>query len=272
MKKTLLIVIAQLLLTASVAAALTEDQALTVLRQALPQAPEGWIVVDETRTDPSGSARVPGKGLCRLLYSLGYRRVAGMREERKRFDTAYTESSRRNREATRPQIDELIRQQTATSLALRKAVRRRDAAEEKRFNAELEANGVRMRSLHEETDRRIAQDMAPFLIRDAEAGVAIVLNEEAAELPPGETVTVAGAAFAVYRPGRTTGAAVWKEGELVVLYGDWRPQGSGLIRARIPTGTDRQVWSVKITITGAQARAEQFLEKLDLKAVLSLMQ
>ncbi len=264
MNKTCLI-IAQLLLGVSLAFAVSDEEALSVLKRAVPPAPGGWTASVRDRTDSAA-------GLRKIRYAVTYTRVAGLREDQKRLDAAYAESSQRNREAVKPQIDELIRKQTEASLALRKAVRRRNAAEEKRLNEELEENGARMHALHEETDRKVAGDVAPFLVRDAEAGISIGLNEETAQLPGGGTVNVKGAAFALYRPGAASGATGWKEGELLVLYGEWRALGNSVFRVLAPDGADRRIWSVRIVITGEQARAEQLLRQMDLKALLSLME
>lgn len=269
MKKALILIFAHLLLNTAPVSAASEEQALAVIKSALPHAPAGWVVAGEQ----SGQGHVQSRtGVRGVEYTRSYRRVEKIGEDRKQLDAVVAESSRRNREAAKPQIDELIRQQTVTSLALRKAVRRRNAAEEKRLNEELEKNGARMRALHEEADGRVARDVAPYLLRDAEASISIALDQDAAELSQGESLPVTDAAFALYRPGSAAGVTGWREGVLLVLYGDWRSRGSGVFQAQVPPGRGLPVSTVRITITGDLVRAQQLLKQLDLKAVLSLMQ
>jgi hypothetical protein len=132
-------------------------QVLTRIKAALPAAPPGWIVGDETKIDEAPAAGSDQKPCLQTRYRIRYRRVAGVREEQRKLDEAYGESARRNQEAAKPQIEELIRQQTAVSLALKKATRHRNEAEQKRLNNELDENGRKMSALHEEMDRSISR-------------------------------------------------------------------------------------------------------------------
>ena len=268
MKKIFSLIFVQLCCWSVVFAGLNE-QALSVIKNAMPSAPQGWTVAVETGTDPA--VLQISAGAHRFGYSISYKRVAGVREGRKQLDRIYGESARRNREAVKPRIDELIRQQTETSLALRKAVRRRNVAEERRLNEDLEANGNRMRELHQDLDRQVAQDVQPYLLRDADAAVTVALNEEAAALPQAEPIAVKGAAFALYRQGAPSGATGWKQGELLVLYGEWRSLGNNVFSAQVLAGSDQKARTIRITIAGEQARAQQLLNQIDLEAVLSLM-
>jgi hypothetical protein len=271
MKKILTLLFVPLLCW-SAGVAGSEEQALAKIKSAMPPAPEGWVVAGETRTDPVAVSATSGNGNHRYRYAIEYKRIAHIREGRKQLDEAYAESSRRHRDAVKPRIEELIRQQTEASLALRKATRRRNAAAERRLNEELEANGTRMRALHEEVERSIARDVQPYLLRDTEAAVSIAVNEESAELPQGENCFVKDAAFALCRQGGPSGTAAWKAGEMLILYGDWSSQGDNIFSAPAQSHQDGKAGTIKITITGEQPRAEQLLSRMDLKAILSLMQ
>jgi hypothetical protein len=269
MKKIFTLILVQLFCWSALAG--SAEQALAVIKNAMPPAPEGWVVAGETRTDPAAVPAGPGN-THRFRYAVQYKRIARIREDRELLDAAYAESSRRHRDAAKPRIDELIRQQTETSLALRKATRRRNAAAERRLNEELEANGSRMRALHDDLDASIARDVQPYLLRDTEAAISIAVNEEAAELPEGERYLTTDAAFALYRRGEPSGTAGWKEGELLILYGDWQSMTDTVFSAQMPAAGDGKAGTIKITITGEQVRAEQLLSQIDLKAILSLMQ
>ena len=271
MKKILTLILVPLLCW-SAALAGSEEQTLTVIKSAMPPAPDGWAVAGEARTDPSAVPVSSGNGAPRYRYTIQYKRIAKVQEGRKLLDQAYAESSRRHREAAKPRIDELIRQQTATSIALRKATRRRNAAAERHLNEELEANGSKMRALHEEVEQAIARDVQPFVLRDTEAAISIAVNEEAAEFPQGEKYIVKDAAFALYRQGGPSGTAGWRAGEMLILYGDWSSRKDNVFSASLPALVGRKAGTIKITISGEQARAEQLLNQMDLKAVLSLMQ
>ncbi len=247
--------------------------AMTAIKKALPPAPPGWVVAGEMKTDTAMLEKaVGGMRFLRFSCFISYKRVEGLREERKRLDDAYRESSSGHEEAVKPLIEELLKKQTRTSLKLRKATRRRNRPEVQRLNDELDENGKTMRALHEETDRKIAQDMENYLIKDSEASIRVSLNDNGAELQHGEPVSVRGAAFALRREGERAGATAWKEGRTLILYGDWQQERENTFRAK---GEQQpfapKAKTVKILITGEKKRVEQLLKKMDVKAILSLM-
>jgi hypothetical protein len=247
--------------------------AMMIVKKALPPAPAGWVTTAETRieTAPPGRGGDAVRSL-RFSYVITYRRVEGLAEEEKRLDDVYRESSMRHEEEAKPQIEELLKKQTETSLKLRKAARRRNQAEVRRLNDELDENGKTMRALHEETDGKIALDVDRYLIKDAEASIRVSLNDSRAELLPGEPVSVRGAAFALRREGGPAGATIWKEGQTLVLYGDWQLERENTFRIK----GEQPLFSAKaktvcILITAEKKRAEQLFKKMDVKAILSLM-
>ena len=247
--------------------------AVTLIKKALPPAPPGWVVAGEMKLDPAPPERTMDKmRSLRFSCSISYKRVEGLQEERKRLDDAYRESSSRHEEAVKPLIEELLKKQTAASLKLRKATRRRNQPEVQRLNDELDENGKTMRALHEETDRNIAQDMESYLIKDAEASVRVSLNDNEAELLNGEPISVRGAAFALRREGGRTGATDWNEGQTLILYGNWQQERENAFRAE---GEQQpfapKAKTVKILITADKKRAEQLIKKMDVKPILSLM-
>ena len=247
--------------------------AMTAVKKALPPAPPGWVVDGEMKFDAAPLEKaVDGMRSLRFSCFISYKRVEGLQEERKRLDDAYRESSRRHEEAAKPLIEELLKKQTETSLKLRKATRRKNQLEVQRLNDELDENGKTMRALHEETDREIARDMENYLIKDSEASIHVSLNDNGAELLHGEPISVRGAAFALRREGERTGATVWREGQTLILYGDWQQERENEFRAKgeqqpfAPKAT-----TVKILITGEKKRVEQLLKKMEVKEILSLM-
>jgi len=247
--------------------------AMAVVKKALPPAPPGWVVAGEMRIDTAPFEKAAdGARSLRFSCFISYVRAEGLQAERKRLDEAYRESSNKHEEAVKPQIEELLKKQTETSLKLRKATRRRNQKEVQRLNDELDENGKTMRALHEETDRKIALDMEHYLIQDSEASIRVSLNDNVAELLNSEPVSVRGAAFALRREGERAGAMVWKEGQTLILYGDWLQEREQRFRAK---GEQQpftpKAKTVKILITGEKKRAEQLLKKMDVKAVLSLM-
>jgi len=244
--------------------------AVTAVRNAMPPAPEGWIVSGDSEVVPQ-----PAPGDARFLHfslTRSYRRATGVKDEQQKLDAAFAESSRRHSEEAKPAIDELIRQQTEVSLSLRRAVRRKNAAEEKRLNDELEENGRRMHAVHEEVDRKIGEDVLPFLIRDAEASIAVTVNDETAGLEQGEDFAWSGAAAAQCREGEQAAAGRWREGRCLVLYGSWQRVGEGRFRGTVDRSPQSaRAQTIAITLTGEKKRCEELLRRIGLKSILSLM-
>lgn len=248
-------------------------QALARIKAALPAPPAGWIVQDETKIDQAPAGARDPKPYLEARYQIRYRRTAGVREEQRRLDEAYAESARRNGDAAKPQIDELIRQQTTVSLALKKATRRRNEAEQKRLNDELDENGRKMRAVHEETDRAISREVEPYLVRNAEAAITVGINEAAAEFAgTGQAFEQPKAAFALRKDGERAGSTGWKEGELLILYGNWQQAGPNRFRGAVfPDLPKGRAQTLRISITGERKLAEQLLKGMDLKSILTLM-
>jgi len=247
--------------------------ALKTIKKAMPPAPDGWIVANETRIIPDPPELATGDlGGLRVAYTIAYKRLAGVKEEKRRLDDAYADSSSKNQETAKPLIDELIRQQTETSLALRKASRRRNEPEMRRLNDELDENGRKLRVVHEDVDKRISRDVEPYLVKDGEASIRVSLNETRAELPQGEPFVQKKAAFALRREGQRLGITSWREGQTLILYGSWETDGEARFRA----AADQRPFSPKarsiaITITGDRKRTEALIGRIDLGAVLGLM-
>ncbi len=246
--------------------------ALKKIKQSMPAAPPGWIIQDETKIDDAQPVRYP-KPVLGAWYQIRYRRVSGVREEQRKLDEVYAESSRRNREAVKPQIDELIRQQTIVSLALKKATRRRNEAAQKHLNDDLDENGKKMRALHEEVDRNISREVEPYLVRNAEALITVGINEQAAEVTQGvQAFEHHGAAFAFRKDGERAGATGWKEGMKLILFGNWNRSGenrfTATVRPDLPAG---RAQTIRISIIGEPKLADQLLNAMDMKSILSLM-
>ncbi len=247
--------------------------ALTVIKNAMPPAPKGWIITGETKIGNGPPDRVSGDiADLHISYTITYKRIAGVKEEQRRLDDLYAESSNRNQEDAKLRIDELIQQQTETSLALRKATRRRNQAEMERLNGELEENGRKMRAIHEAVDRKISLDVEPHLVKDKEASILVSLNDASAELKPGEPFAVPKAAYALRKEGERAGATSWREGKTLILFGAWEPEKDGKFRAKAdPTSFLPKARTVTIVITGDRKRAEDLIAMINIKAILGLM-
>ncbi len=247
--------------------------ALNKLKQAMPLAPAGWTIAGETKSGPLPQSTNAGPNYpYRFTYQIQYKRVAGMKDEKKRLNEVYTESSERHGEEANAQINDLLRQQTTTSLALRKATRRKNQAEMQRLNDELDENGRKMHAIHEDVDNKISRDVDQYLIKDAEAVVDIVVNDEWAEAANNEPVSVTGAAFAFRRVGERKGPTIWQEGKTIILFGDWQQAGNGVFRGHVPHETQSvKAQTIKIIITADRNRATELLKQMDRKAILSLM-
>ncbi len=245
--------------------------ALKEVKKAMPPAPAGWTVAGESKIDPlpqSTGATQP----YRFTYQIQYRRVAGIKEEENKLTEVFTESSERHGEEVNALINDLLKHQTETSLALRKATRRRNQKEMQRLNDELDENGRKMSAIHEDVDKRISHDVDSYLIKDAEAVITIIVNDEWVEALNGDPIPVPDAAFAFRWKGERKGPMLWQEGRTVILYGDWQQVGKGVFRGRVlHTPLNAKVQTIKMTITGDKNRAGELLKQMDRKAILSLM-
>ncbi len=247
--------------------------ALAAVQKSMPPAPHGWAVAGETKISAEPPVRVSADiAGFHFAYLITYKRMDGVKEEQRRLDELYAASSGKNREAAKLQIDELIQQQTDTSLALRKATRRRNQREMDRLNAELDENGSKMRAIHEDIDRKIAKDVEPYLLKDAEASILVSINDTSAELPEAGSLAFPGAAFALRREGARSGITSWREGQTMILFGGWEQEKQNRFR----TKTDQPLFSpkartVRIVVTGDRKRTEELMGLIDIGAILRLM-
>jgi hypothetical protein len=246
---------------------------LDKIKKAMPTAPVGWTVDSETKIDSLNEPEIDEANQSyRFTYQIRYKRITGIKAEKKRLYEVYTESSERHGEEANAQINELLKQQTATSLALRKATRRKKQTEIQRLNNELVENGRKMRAIHEDVDNKISHDVDQYLLKDTEAIIDIVVNGESAEDIYGEPVSISKAAFAIRRKGEQKGPLIWQEGKTVILFGDWQQVGIGVFKGHVlQKPQNKKVQTIKITITGARNRVVELLSQMDKTALLSLM-
>ncbi len=244
---------------------------LDIVKQAMPPAPAEWLMIQDAGLQADALFRIDSSAMP-CSYSVLYKKIKGIKEETQRLEKEYSASYKKHSVAAKPLIDELIKQQTEASLALRKASRRRDHNLERKLNEELDENGRKMRALHADTDRKIGQDIEGYLIRDAEASIRVSLDETYAELPNSAAISEPKAAGALISQGRKTGMIGWKEGQRLVLYGNWRQVSETAFRAdpgqmSNTPGTGR----ISILITGDPARIEQLWQKMDVRALTGLL-
>jgi hypothetical protein len=246
---------------------------LNTVKKAMPAAPEGWAVAGESNLDSLAKLENDGANQSyRFTYQIQYKRISGIKEEKKRLNEIYAESSERHGEEANAQINDLLKQQTATSLALRKATRHNNQAEIQRLNDDLEENGRKMHAIHEDVDNKISHDVEQYLLKDTEASIDIIVNDERAEDVFGEPIPVSEAAFAFRREGERKGPMIWQEGKTVILFGNWHQIGIGSFRGDVlHRSEDRKIQTIKITISGARNRAMELLNQMDRKAIHSLI-
>lgn len=247
--------------------------AMTAVKNAMPAAPEGWTVASETKINSAPLERVSGyEGRMRFFYAVTYKRVTGVKEEQKMLNTVYTESSTKQAEAAKSRVEELIKQQTETSLALRKATRNKNRAEMQRLNDELEENGRKMRAIHDDVDTKISRDVEKYLVKDAEVTIRVTVNENIAELTQGESLPTADAAFALRKEGKRIGVTSWEEGQTLFLYGNWQPVRPDRFRANVDGPPfSPKAKTIVILLTGDRKRVDKLLKQIDQKAILNLM-
>jgi hypothetical protein len=246
---------------------------LNIVKKAMPTAPVGWTVAGETKIDSFPESEIGEVSQSyRFTYQIQYKRITGIKEEKKKLNEVYTESSERHGEEANAQINDLLRRQTATSLALRKATRHKNQAEIERLNDDLEENGRKMRAIHEDVEKKISHDVDQYLLKDTEASIDIKVNDEKAEDVNGEPVSISESAFAFRREGERKGPIIWQEGKTVILFGNWQQVGIGVFRGYVQHRPQNQkAETIIITICGARDRAMELLNQMDKKAILSLM-
>jgi len=246
---------------------------VAALQKALPPPPPGWVLASDVKDSRQPAELVSAdRRRLRARVQIAYKRIQGMKAEQKRLEDAYAESQKRHKEEAKPLIDELIKQQTEVSLKLRTATRRRNAAEEKRLNDELEENGRTMRALHEDIDRGIRQDIEPHLVKDAEAAIQIAVNDSWAELQQAEPMTQPEAAFAFRQEGERSGVTTWREGRTLILYGEWQQAKPGSFQVKGEhQPLDPKARTITVLATGDRKRVEQLLKQTDLNTILKLL-
>jgi hypothetical protein len=247
--------------------------ALTVIRIALPPAPEGWVREGETVIDRESSP-MPADDIANFhfTYSVTYRRTKGVVEEERKLEEAAAEITKRNTDSAEARVLELNKKKTEINKAIKKARERKETGRERKLKKELEEIKKSIDTVPQERDRKIAEETGPLLVRDRMIEVQVTVNESAAEYPDLKSFTRPKAAFALRRDGERQGATGWKEGRTVILYGDWQEVKNNSFRLRMeqrPFSSRAQ--SIRIAIAGDRARTEQFLKKTDIRSILDLM-
>ncbi len=243
--------------------------AITTVKKAMPPAPQGWIKTSENVLQEPVSKQT---NQIRFHYQITFKRVTDVQKDKTRLNDVFAESSRRHNEEARPLIEKLIGQQSETASALRKATRKRNQAEIQRLNDELDRNGEKMKALHDDIEKKIALEVEPYLVKDAEASIKVSINDTIAVLPAGEIFTRSDTTLAIRQEGSRIGTTGWKEGQIMLLYGDWHQESQNVFRVKIdqpPVAT--KVNTIKISLSGNRKRTDELLKQIDIKAILSLM-
>ncbi len=246
---------------------------LTVIKTALPPAPEGWVREGETVID-RGSPSMPADDIANFhfTYSVTYRRTAGVQEETARLEAAAAEIMKRNNDAAEARLQELARNKAETEKALKKAQQRKETGRERKLKKQLEEIRKSIDAVPQERDSKIMEETEPLVVRDRMVTVQVTVNESAAEYPDLKAFTRPKAAFALRRDGEREGATGWKEGRTVILYGDWQEVKNNSFRLRMEQRPfSARAQSIRIAVAGDRARAEQFLKKTDIRSILDLM-
>ncbi len=247
--------------------------ALTVIKRALPPAPDGWVREGETVIDER-SPVVSGDDLANFhfTYTVTYRRTVGVQEETAKLEAASAEITKRNTDAAEARLKELSKKKTETEKAVKKAQQQKETGRERKLRKQLDEIKKSIDAVQEDRDRRIREETDPLLVRDATMAVHVTVNEQSAEYPDLKAFTRPKAAFALRRDGERQGASGWTEGRTVILYGDWQEVKNNSFRLRMeqrPLSSRAQ--SIRIAINGDRARTEQLLKKTDMRSILDLM-
>jgi hypothetical protein len=141
------------------------------------------------------------------------------------------------------------------------------------LNDELDENGRKMHAVHEDVEKKINQDLEPYLVKDAEVSLQISVNVEGTMILRGEPISVPKAAFAFRSDGERAGPFAWKEGRTVILFGAWRQEKANVFgTAEQIRLQDPRVLTIMVSLTGDQARAAQLFKQMDMKSIRSLLE
>ena len=247
--------------------------ALTTVRNAMPRAPQGWIVEGETPVALLLPEQVTeDAGRLRTVYEIRYARIDGVEAEKKRLDEVYTEAKKTHGEAAKAQADELAKKQAEAEKALKQAVKNKKKAEEKRLRKELEETAAKQRAIQADMEQAIRADTDEYLIRDTAITVRVEINPAAAGLPQSRAFSRPKAAYALKKEGGRVGPTGWQTDQLMILYGDWDDAGNGQFRGKVDeTPFSPKVRTITVTFTGDRTRTEQFLKQMGMKDILGLM-
>jgi hypothetical protein len=246
---------------------------LSTVRKAMPRAPEGWVVENESPIAPALPDPVTGEpGSLNYSYSITYKRVAGVQEETKRLGEAYAEIAKKSAEAAKSRLDELAGNQAEAEQSLKKAQKHKEIGRERRLKKELEEIDRKLKALAQETERKTEQEIEQFLVKDFEVVIRVFLNESSAEFPGAKAFSRPKAAFALRKEGERIGAKDWKEAQTLILYGEWQEVRLNTFRASM---AQKPYWpkpqTITIAVAGERTRTDHFLKQTDLRSLLELM-
>ncbi len=246
---------------------------LQTIKKAMSPAPEGWTVTDETVIDPNPPAAVSGDpGELRVSYSITYKRVAGIEQEKEKLKQVSADLVTRITESARAETDQLAQKKSELGKALIKAQKRKEVGRERKIKNELDAITDRLKAIAGETENKIIRETEPYLVRDTAVTITIALNTNTAEFPQAVPFSRHKAAFALRKEGEHVGPTGWKDGRSMILYGDWQEVRGNTFRADIES---KPYWlkpqTIVITADGDRNRIDQLLKKTDLKTIVELM-
>jgi hypothetical protein len=248
-------------------------RAMTVVKKAMPPAPQGWIVGSETPIAPELPGLVAGDGIkLRFSYLISYTRVASVDQERKRLEEVYAEALKTHTAAAKAQTDELAKRKAATEQARTKAAKQKKHNEEKRLKKELEDIEGRLRAIPGDTEKAINDDTDDYLVRDTGITVRVTMNDIAAGLADAHYFSRPRAAYALIKEGGRVGPTGWKADEQLLLYGDWDDAGKNAFRGKVDQAPlSSKVRRITVFIAADKPRTEQFLKQMGMKDILGLL-
>jgi hypothetical protein len=247
--------------------------AMTVVKKAMPPAPQGWIIESETPIALALPDRVPADGIkLRFSYAISYKRVADVENERKRLEEVLVEARKNFQDNAKARTTMLTKKRAEAEEARKKAAKKKDHPQEKRLKKELEDIDVRLSTISEETERAIAAETEDYLVRDTVLKVRLTVNDTTAAFPDGRYFSRPRAAYALKKEGGRVGLTGWRQDQVLLLYGEWDDAGKDTFRGKVEQQPfSRKVRTIAIAIESDPSRMDEFLKQVGMKDILGML-
>lgn len=251
----------------------TMTRILESVRQVLPPAPEGWVVVND---DPPS---VPGS-LCmdyeRKPWSYGYSRTyrrTDRNEEIDRVTRAAADLMQADMAKKQPRLDAIMAKSEALTRQQIALIQKGEMEKAVAFNEQLAALQEEYRKVSDEGDARArGEAMMIEAMRDIEFSVSVSVNPWGESPADADTtaITVAGKPVTAYRWNSRSEDS--HQGGALVVYGLWRTTTSGSLglvaRGQVPANA---VHGLSVRVDADEDRLPSVIEAIDFAALEKLV-